>query len=180
MLSDAPGFARSFQMPWSDALVILVRCLGPPLARLFFCRTARCDVQDVDCAQRCQNPLRPRWLDVWGRLFRHRRRCRHFLHRMISFVPLDDFESYSAPEHLGLEIRSMKLPRRCLANAKPSFSTKGLISSQRLTDAFIHLDKAVVGERLIIHRVSRCKNTLHENQLPCCAPVSDPSSECAR
>src|SRR5712664_492429 len=41
----------------SKLLDALVGCLGPPLARLVFCRTARCDVQDVDRAQRCQNPL---------------------------------------------------------------------------------------------------------------------------
>src|SRR6266852_9205619 len=91
----------------------------------------------------------------------------HFLDGMIGFVPLDDCESYSPPDHLRLEIRSMKLPRRCLANAKPAFSAnlpECLIIRQHLADAFVHLDEAVVGEPLIIHWVSRCKkNTLHNN-----------------
>src|ERR1700730_3159654 len=86
----------------------------------------------------------------------------HFLDGMIGFVPFDDFESYSPPDHLRLEIRSMKLPRRCLANAKPAFSAnlpECLVIRQRLADTFIHLDKAVVGEPLIIHRASRLQKT---------------------
>ena len=161
-----------------------VRRLGPPLPRrLFFCRPGRWDVYDVDGAQRCQNHLGLRWLDVWGRLFRHGRRRRHFLDGLIGFVPLDDFESYSPPDHLRFEICSMKLPRRCLPNAKPSFSAKlpeCFIICQRFADAFIHLDEAVIGEPLIIHRVSRHKSKLPENQLPRCAAVSVPSSETAR
>src|ERR1700681_525146 len=93
---------------------------------------------------------------------RHGRGRMHFLDGMIGFVPLDDFESYSPPEHLRFEIRGMKLPRRCLANAKPAFSAnlpECLISRQRLADAFIHLDEAVVGEPCIIHRASRLQKT---------------------
>ena len=81
----------------------------------------------------------------------------HLLDGMIGFVPLNDFERDAPPGHLRLEIRGMKLPRRCLANPKLAFSAKRLVGRQRLADAFIHLDKAVVGEPLIIHRVSPCK-----------------------
>src|SRR5258705_1782541 len=93
---------------------------------------------------------------VFGRAWR----CMHSVRGMLGFVPRDDFEAYPRPEHLGLEIRSGKLPRRCLPDAKPSFTKlpECLISRQRLADAFIHLDQAVVVEPLIIHRVSRCKN----------------------
>src|SRR5713101_6077282 len=90
----------------------------------------------------------------------------HFLDGMIGFVPLDDFESYSPPDHLRLEIRGMKLPRRGLPNAKPAFSANRpecLIIRQRLADAFIHLDEAVVGEPFIIHWVSPYKNTIKIN-----------------
>jgi hypothetical protein len=94
---------------------------------------------------------------------------------MIGFVPLDDFERHSPPEHLRLEIRGMKLPRRCLPNAKPAFAAnlrECLVIRQRLADAFIQLDKALVGEPFIIHRVSPCKNTSNPLRFlrPCFGP----------
>ena len=79
--------------------------------------------------------------------------------RSLAFVPVDDVEQHAALEHFSLEVGGMLLPVRGISHPESGFLAlpfQRVVGAQRAANGLIHRDKAIVGERAIVHSQPRC------------------------